>query len=114
MRKNSWYYFNKAAKRAAKGSKRNYRLAALGIREDGTEVYCPNGNPQYPTLYSHAEKRLCRKLDKGASVYVVRVGANGNYRMARPCARCQYVMRKRKVKRVFYTISENEYGVIEL
>lgn len=109
-----WDYFNQAAERATRGSKRTYRLAALGVRDDGTSVYCVNGSVGEPHPHSHAEKRLCRKLDKGASVYVCRVGATGEFRMARPCPNCLYSMKSKSVKRIFYTINADEYGTIDL
>ena len=113
-RRNPWYYFNIAAVKAAKSPGRNYMLAALGLRSDGAIVCSANGHPKHPNRDSHAEKRLCRKLDKGASVFVVRVGANGEFRLSRPCALCLFSMKVREVKRIYYTISSTEYGVIDL
>lgn len=62
---------------------------------------------------AHAEARLAKKLDRGAIVYVVRINRKGKLVMARPCANCLMILKSKKVKKIYYSISENEYGVIE-
>lgn len=115
MRKTPWYYFNIAAERATKRTEeRRYYLAALAVRSDGTIVTTTNGKAYGPNPHSHAEKRLMRKVDKGAVVFVCRVGATGEFRLSRPCPNCLYSMKNKDVSRVYYTISPEEYGVIDL
>ena len=60
----------------------------------------------------HAEARLCRKLDYYGEVFVARRTSEG-YRLAKPCPRCEARLRSRRVRRVYYTISNNEYGVLD-
>lgn len=111
-------YFRMAKKAALNGDskevKRRYRLGAIGIRSDGA-IVCSNNIPtQLPEKNAHAEARLTRKLDYGAIVYVVRILSNGRLAMARPCKHCEGIMRVRGVKQCYYSISEEEYGVIRL
>ena len=104
---------------------RNFFLGALGVRKDGCIVHAQNAavfdtfkKRDFANNYvyrrfpgSHAEIRLTKKLDFGATLYVARVGRNGLYAMARPCECCRSVLKAFRVKKVFYTISNYEYGV---
>jgi len=106
-------YFRLAKKVAAKGDDcRSYRLGAVGVRKDGAIVKSKNIPNRFPEPAAHAEARVCRKLDQGARVYVVRIDRQGYLTIARPCDDCQRVMRRRGVKRCYYSMSENEYGVM--
>ncbi len=106
-------HFRLAKKMAAKSKDcRSYRLGAVGIRRDGTLVKSHNIPSILPASTAHAEARLCKKLDKGGTVYVVRIDREGKLAMARPCNVCQRLMRGRRVKRCYYSISESEYGVL--
>jgi len=120
---NIWNCFKEAFSVAvAKEDHRGFLIGALGIRSDGVKVMSANG----PVLISdkckhkntyrraHAEYRLCQKIDKGATIFVVRIGkSDGKYKLAKPCPACQIVLRSKQVAKVYYTISENEYGVME-
>jgi hypothetical protein len=89
-------------------------VAAVGKRTDGTLVQAWNVPSQGPNPDCHAEARLARKLDVGSIVYVARTRRdNGKLAMAKPCKGCYLAMKHRGVSKCFYTISENEYGVIE-
>ena len=98
--------------------RQEFYLAAVGVRRDGTIVRATNkamrSMADRPVPTSHAEARLCRKLDLGAEVYVARVVRDGSWAMSRPCGRCRAVMRSSKVRRVYYTIGPDEYGVMDL
>jgi hypothetical protein len=118
-----WNYFNQAlAVAIAKNDNRNFLIGALGVRNDGKKVLSSNGAVVINGVKckaicksAHAEHRLCRKIDKGAVVFVVRVGRkDGKFRLAKPCIACQLVMRSNAVKKVYYTISDTEYGVLFL
>lgn len=99
---------------------RKFWLGAVGIRDDGVTVSAKNGAITYSTSveyynlnpHSHAEGRLLRKLGKNGVVYVARVSkGDGNMAMARPCHMCQIRLRSAKVKKVYYTINNSQYGV---
>lgn len=109
-------YFEIAGRIASnRRGKKTYLLAAVGIRSDGQMVQSVNGHSLSPTPPAHAEARLSRKLDKNATVFVARILlSDGSFAMAKPCQNCMRSLRSKKVKRVYYTISNNEYGVIDL
>ena len=120
-------YLEMAAKlavpRQTLADRRSFWLAAVGIRADGVIVSAQNGSVftdesfgngwSFPA--AHAEARVCRKLDHKGVIYVSRVSRKtGQLTMARPCPDCQQAMRSRRVKKVYYSISPTEYGVISL
>jgi len=105
---------------------RVFLLGAVGVRNDGRLVHAQNSSvldtlkhvdwakkyvyKRFPE--SHAEVRLTRKLGFGATVYVARVTRNdGGLAMARPCECCQHVLKAFRVKRVYYSINNFEWGV---
>jgi hypothetical protein len=108
-------YFNEARKYAIKRKdSRNYLFGAVGVRRDGTKVFSRNGVNREKDFRGHAEARLCRKLDIGSVVWVVRVSReNGTFGFARPCRHCQKILRCTGVKKCFYSVSEYEHGVLE-
>jgi tRNA(Arg) A34 adenosine deaminase TadA len=109
-------YFRLAKTIAIKGDayvvRRHYRLGAVGIRTDGAIVTADNVPVRQPHARSHAEARLTRKLNRGSEVFIVRVLRSGLLSNAHPCAKCQKAMRLRGIRRVYYSISDDEYGVI--
>lgn len=92
---------------------RAFRLGAVGMRRDNRMVSASNGPSPYPTPNAHAEARLLLKLTPGSSVWVARVRRDGSLGIARPCGACERRLRAGGVVRVVYTISDNEYGVID-
>jgi tRNA(Arg) A34 adenosine deaminase TadA len=102
---------------------RVFLLGAVGVRSDGRLVHAQNSSvldtlkraewnayKRFPE--SHAEIRLTKKLGFGATMYVARVKrANHNLAMARPCECCRNIIKAFRVKKVYYTISDNEWGV---
>lgn len=112
-------HLKSAARISSKGNNRRSALVgAVGVRKDGTVVYSFNGSVRQDTVApcpkSHAEARLVRKLDVGSVVYVARTRKdNGKMAMSKPCASCERILRNRGVKRVIYTIAENEFGILE-
>ena len=98
---------------------RSYLLSAVGVRADNKIVNSKNGAVFSTTAgnfqripLSHAESRLCRKLDLGSTVYVARLSKlTMSSAMARPCSVCQNHLRAKKVSRVFYTINSENFGI---
>ena len=111
-------YFRLAKTTAVKGdasdARRHYRLGAVGVRTDGTIVTASNVPCRQPhaRARSHAEARVVRKLNYGSEIFVVRILRNNTISNAHPCAKCQKAMRLRGIRRVYYSISNDEYGVI--
>lgn len=122
----------KLLKLAAKYSSPNqndqriYSLGAVGVRDDGRIVHARNEavfdtytgskrsicsvHKRFPE--SHAEARLTKKLGLGGTVYVARVArCNQELAMARPCESCQSILKAFRVNKVYYSISQNEWGM---
>ena len=108
------YMLNLALKKAMAGEKRTYYVGAIGIRSDGTIVSARNGATDIPNRCLHAEYRLARKLDYGAETFVARIRRDGHWGSAKPCDDCHKVMKSRGVIRVYYTIADQQYGVMYL
>lgn len=100
-----------AASVAAGGPDRNFRLGCVVKRRDGAVICSTNVNTQKPSPDAHAEARALRKTDKGATMWVARVNKDMSWTMARPCSRCQARIKNKGIKKVYYTISDNEWGV---
>jgi tRNA(Arg) A34 adenosine deaminase TadA len=107
-------YLGIAGRIALTGAERAFALGAVGVRSDGCLVFASNLPSTHPQPAAHAEARLCKKLDSNAVVYVARVLKSGQFALSRPCARCLHTLRCKKVRRVYYTIADNEFGVLDL
>jgi len=105
-------YLTIAAKTAGHKDGRNYRIGCLGIRRDGTIVYSRNLRNRDKNPRGHAEARLSRKLDYGAEVFIARIDCDGYWRNARPCKSCLAFLRQKRVRRIYYSINNKEYGVL--
>ena len=101
-----------AAKIAEGGDlKRKFRLGCVAKRRDGAIVSSTNSALQVPHHEFHAEARVLKKAGHGATLWVARIRrSNGEWTMAKPCSSCQNLIRSMKVKKVYYTISSNEFG----
>ena len=67
----------------------------------------------------HAEVHaVLQKRDKirfeGSKIFVVRLRADGSLGLARPCPTCQAVLKAYGIKKAYYSISNEEYGVLLL
>jgi tRNA(Arg) A34 adenosine deaminase TadA len=90
---------------------KEYLLASLIQRKDGAIVISYNAKTKEPTPSCHAEARALRKADAGAILYVARVTRDGKWAMSKPCKYCQSYIKNRRIKKVYYTIGPNEYGI---
>jgi len=99
---------------------RNFWLGCVGIREDGVQVSARNGATEFSyevesyqlVPNSHAEGRVLRKLGKCGVLFVARVSRKDrSFAMSQPCGMCQVRIRAAKVKKVYYTINDNQYGI---
>jgi hypothetical protein len=94
---------------------REFYFAALGIRADGVKVISKNGSAKSISPEIHAEARLSKKLTSFSTVFVARVRKlDGHWVNAKPCRSCRNKLRSRRVRMVYYTICEGQYGVIDL
>jgi tRNA(Arg) A34 adenosine deaminase TadA len=113
MRNSLRYFFDLAIKIAdAKDDRRSFKVGACATRGDGVIVASANGPTPFQSPSAHAENRLRKKLDFGAIVYVCRIlRKDGSLAIARPCPDCAAVLRSKRVKKVYYSISPIEYGL---
>ena len=100
--------------------KRSFWLGCVGIREDGAVVSSRNGSTAFSSSVehyqlepsSHAEGRVLRKLGKNGIIFVARIAKkDGSLAMARACAMCRTRIKAFKVKRVYYSIDNEHYGI---
>ena len=91
------------------------RVLAVGHNRIGFSRYLPTR--PYPESV-HAEQQAILELLKsrrqdeliGATIYVSRIGANNNVRLARPCKCCDDLIRAVGISKVVFTTNE---GVAE-
>lgn len=114
MNRKIFNFFEMAARAAtSKNDRRAFFIGAIGIRSDGTVVKAFNSPAENRNRCIHAEYRLSKKLDYDADVYIARVRMDDyEFGMARPCISCQKTLRTKKVRRIYYTIDKNRYGMI--
>lgn len=68
----------------------------------------------------HAEMVLLQKTKydsidwPNVILYVSREDRDGNWKIARPCEACLEAIKDRGIKTVYYSIAENEFGMIDL
>ena len=91
---------------------KHYNFGAIGIRTDGTLVCSTNLPVANYTPAAHAEARLLRKLNTNSEVFVVRVNHTARV-LARPCSVCYAALKARGIKRCYYSIDDDSYGVID-
>ncbi len=109
---------NRAADLAASRVHHNkhFLLGAVALREDGVFVYSTNEvAKENRTPSAHAEARVLRKAGRGAILWVARVlrGDKETWAQASPCSNCRRLILNHKVKKVYYTIGPDEFGVWE-
>ena len=111
-----------AAKMALPDDNKDWRgfwIGAVGIRKDGTMVHSKNGTffdstfLEYQAIPKvHAEGRVLRKMDFGGTIYVARVSRQDrSLKMARPCGMCRVQIKSKGIKKVYYTINDEQFGV---
>jgi tRNA(Arg) A34 adenosine deaminase TadA len=99
---------------------RNFLLGCVGVRNDGCLVSGKNGASSLSTPWenyhaypgAHAEGRVLRKMDGGGVLYVARVSRkDSKLTMSRPCGMCQTLIVSKRISKVYYSISQTQYGV---
>lgn len=90
-------------------------IGCCAVRSDGAVVSSRNSatlNPTGISPRSHAERKCLSKSGYGSIMYIARIRKDNSIGCAKPCARCLASMRSMGVVKAYYTITENEYGVI--
>ncbi len=77
-------------------------------------INVPNGE----NCSEHAEVAVLRKARrcnlKGSVIYVARIGADGNPRLAKPCPSCEENLREAGIKKIVYTYAKGEVVIVKL
>jgi tRNA(Arg) A34 adenosine deaminase TadA len=92
---------------------KNFYMACVAKRADGAVVCSENHSVHgQPIPEHHAEARVLRKCDYGSVLYVARVLKDREtWANAKPCPKCQALIRNMGVKRVYYTVGPNEWEI---
>lgn len=90
---------------------KNFLLGCVALRRDGAVVVASNIRTQDPMPSAHSEFRCLRQAGQGATLWIARVDRAGKPCMAKPCKYCETLIRNKMVKRVYYTVNENECHV---
>ncbi len=90
---------------------KSFLFGIVAERADGAVVISTNVRTQHPMPAAHAERRVLSKSGFGATLWIARIDRFGNWAIAKPCKNCQTYIKNKGVKKVFYTIGPNEYGV---
>jgi tRNA(Arg) A34 adenosine deaminase TadA len=103
----------KAANLAADTCRRAF-IGCVAVRKDGAIVASRNSSiwPPIPYPLAHAEARALRKAGAGAIVFVGRIRKDGSIGLAKPCSRCYQALKHHDVRRVYYTVSDNQWAVL--
>jgi tRNA(Arg) A34 adenosine deaminase TadA len=72
-------------------------------------------NTRYPYPHKHSEANIIAKITPKTVIWNARGRKlDGRFAMARPCQTCETLLGYAGVEKVYYTISELEYGVMFL
>ena len=121
-------YMNLAKQMAYQSSFPDYRHGAVLVKGSIRNVsfnkdnYCAFGtrfqreHAGRTTLHAElgAILGMDRSITEGATVYVARVGKEGNYKLSKPCPMCHEALKHVGVKRVVYTINNKKAGSYKL
>jgi len=91
--------------------RKNYNFGVVCLRKDGSITISNNILTKDPNPAAHAEKRVLNKGGCGSILYIVRLKRDGSWGIAKPCPHCQTLIKNKRVHKVVYSISTNEYGV---
>ncbi len=83
----------------------HYADVARGVRD-----YCMSTHAEMSAVLSARGKHDLT----GTKLYVVRTKPSGGLGMARPCPICYRVLQSYGIKKAYYSISDEEYGVMKI
>ena len=106
------YFASKSKARRMHGAVvvKSGRVIGTGYNKDRNNPYYVSPEHIKTHCSVHAEVDAIRDANwnvKGAILYVARVNAIGTDRNSKPCKRCQVVIEEAQIKKVIYTIGED-------
>lgn len=119
-------FFNTARIQAFK-SDYNFRHGAVLVR--GGKIINCSCNKKRPVSFAHRyHHNQCGSLHaeigcvlnmnriktEDCDLYVVRIFHDGRFAMSRPCSMCQIICHEMGIRRIYYSIGPEEFGMIRL
>lgn len=106
------YFASKSKSRRMHGAVvvKSGRVIGTGFNKDRNNPYYVSPEHIKTHCSVHAEVDAIRDANwnvKGAVIYVARVNNNGMDRDSKPCIRCQSVIDEAQIKKVIYTVGED-------
>lgn len=91
------------------------RIISSGVNSHHTDRKMLKFYP-YPFVHAESAAIFKRGLDNcyGCVLYSCRVKKDGTIALSKPCQFCSDLIKEVGIKRVVYSISENEYGEIKV
>ncbi len=92
----------KAAKK--RPETRHFLIGVAVLRDDGAIVVARNEATREPCEHGHAEAKVLGKSGLNPELVVVaRITRDGEWAIAKPCAKCERKLRAIGARRVYYT-----------
>ncbi len=119
-------FFNKAKEIAiTNGADKKFKHAAILFKGNSIVKSASNSTKTHPlptngntaiTNKLHAEQKCLYKTmnTEGLDLLVVRVNNQGDFAYSKPCSMCMKMITEKKLRRVYYSIGPNEFGVIDI
>lgn len=113
--------FKEEAKKQCYKSSYKYRLGAVVVHRNKivgkgcNKVHStgfPNGDGKHAEIEALNDCKA--KFRKNCTVYVCRISKDGKTLLAKPCKKCTKIMKKMKVKYVYYSSVNEEWTKIKL
>ena len=106
------YFASKSKARRMHGAVvvKSGRVVGTGFNKDRNNPYYVSPEHIKTHCSVHAEVDAIRDANwnvRGAVLYVARVNSQGMDRDSKPCTRCQIVIEEAQIKKVIYTIGED-------
>lgn len=97
-------------------------VLSTGYNASGSNLeafrHMPDTDREFRSSHRHAEVCCvsCLNLEQttGSDLYVVRISKKETLAYSRPCPMCEAFLRSLGVKRVYYSITDTEFGVMKL
>jgi deoxycytidylate deaminase len=86
------------------------RVLSVGINKWRNKNTANTGGVYNPHLTYHAEIDALNHFNdvSGSTIYIARIGKNGEHRFSRPCNRCLTALHAAGIKKIIYTTHESE------
>lgn len=86
------------------------RVLSVGVNKWRNKNVASTDGEYNPHLTYHAEIDALNHFDdvSGSTIYIARIGKNGEHRFSRPCNRCLIALNRAGIKKIIYTTHDME------